>query len=185
MELVNARQQWTDVGSLTATVPEAERKFPNPPGWSNRKAFTYLLNNVELLHLNFKALERGRKLDVEMLNNILGQGRLQLADWGSVEEIRREREARIAARERIETLVADSNHDGVNRGTVYVRNLVVRATFHFAQYVDYRYSDPVYPDASPGRFQVMECLLPDCGKLFIRDRTKLLYCSDDCARKDQ
>ena len=71
-----------------------------------------------------------------------------------------------------------------SNSTRYVRATIQRSLYYFAQYVDYRYSDPLYPDSSPGRFQVMECLFEDCGGLFIRSPKTLLYSSDDCARKD-
>jgi hypothetical protein len=184
LDLLNTRRGWTDVGSLTATVPTRHRDFSDPPGWPARKAFIYLLNNVDMLQANLKSLEAGKPLDLLMLNNILAEGRLKLIDWGGVPGITRERDAREARDERIETLVADSVISGLNAGTAYVRNLVERSVYYFAQYVDYRYSDPVYPDSSPGRFQVMQCLLSDCGGLFVRTPKTLLYCSDDCARKD-
>ena len=53
------------------------------------------------------------------------------------------------------------------------------------QYVDYRFADPAYPDASPGKFQVKEWLKPGCGRLFVRTPEALLYCTDDCAREDR
>jgi hypothetical protein len=165
-------------------VPSPHRDFADPPGWPARKAFIYLLNNADMLRANLTALEAGRPLDLVMLNHLLSEGRLRLVDWGGVGGIARERAAREAGGERIETLVADSVVSGLNRGTAHVRNLVERSAFYFAQYVDYRYSDPVYPDSSPGRFQVMECLLADCGGLFVRSPKTPLYCSDDCARKD-
>ena len=85
---------------------------------------------------------------------------------------------------RLETLVAISRKNGVNTGTRFIQSTVERALFYFAQYVDYRFSDPAYPDASPGKFQVKTCLRSECGRLFIRTPETLLYCSDDCARAD-
>ena len=184
LDLLNARRGWKDVDSLTATVPSSQREFSTPPGWPARRAFIYLLNNVDMIRANLKNLEAGKPLDLVMLNNILSEGRLRLVDWGGIAGIGQEREAREAEGERIETLVADSVTSGQNPGTVYVRNLVERSVYYFAQYVDYRYSDPLYPDASPGRFKVMRCLLEECGGLFVRTPKTLLYCSDDCASKD-
>lgn len=184
LELLNARRGFRDVDSLTAMVPSAHRDFSDPPGWPTRKAFIYLLNNADMLRANLTALEAGKPLDLTMLNNILSEGRLRLIDWGGVAGIGRERTARAAKNDRIETLVADSVTAGLNRGTAWIRNLVERSVFYFAQYVDYRYSDPVYPDSSPGRFQVLQCLRDECGGLFVRSPETLLYCSDHCARKD-
>ena len=184
LDLLNARRGWTNVDSLTAVVPSSQRDFADPPGWPARKAFIYLLNNADMLRANLTALQAGKRLDLLMLNNILSEGRLRLEDWGGLEGIARERRAREEQGGRIESLVADSVGTGQNPGTAYVRNLVERSVFYFAQYVDYRYSDPMYPASSPGRFQVMECLLEDCGALFVRTPGNLLYCSDECARQD-
>ncbi len=184
LDLLNTRRGFKDVDSLTATVPSSQRDFSVPPGWPARKAFIYLLNNVDMIRANLKSLDAGKPLDLMMLNNILSEGRLRLVDWGGVAGIGRERDAREAEGERIETLVADSVASALNPGTIYVRNLVERSVYYFAQYVDYRYSDPLYPDASPGRFKVMQCLFDDCKGLFVRTPKTLLYCSDDCARKD-
>ena len=75
--------------------------------------------------------------------------------------------------------------DGLNPGTKFVRNTVERALYFFAMYVDYRFSDSAYPDASPGKFQVKECLWSGCRKLYMRTPETILYCSDDCARRDR
>jgi hypothetical protein len=120
-----------------------------------------------------------------MLNLVLSEGLLRLHDWGDLESIRARQRARARVGGRIETLLAVSRKDGLNRGTVFIRNAVERAVFYFAQYVDYRFADPAYPGASPGKFQVKECLKPGCGRLFVRTPETLLYCSDDCAREDR
>jgi hypothetical protein len=185
VELVNSRERWQDEQVLEDYVPARFRDFSDPPGWPARKAYNYLVNNVDVIRSNHRALEAGDRLDYDMLNNVLSDGVLRLVDWGSLEAIQGQQTARRRVGGRIETLVAVSRKDGLNPGTAFVRSSVERALFFFAQYIDYRFSDPAYPDASPGKFQVKECLRPGCGSLFIRTPRTLLYCSDDCARKDR
>lgn len=185
LELVNARRQWEDDSALVGYVPERHRDFESPRDWSRRRAFNYLVNNVDMLRSNHQALEAGRRLDYAMLNNILKEGELRLLEWGGLDSIRMQQQARARVGSRIETLVALSPKGGLNRGTVFIRNTVERAVFYFAQYVDYRFADPAYPGASPGKFQVKECLRPACRKLFVRTPETLLYCSDDCAERDR
>lgn len=185
LELVNARRQWEDDSALLGYVPERHREFDSPPAWSRRRAFNYLVNNVDMLRSNHQALEAGRRLDYGMLNNILKEGELRLLHWGGLDSIRMQQQARSRVGSRIETLVALSPKPGLNRGTVFIRNTVERAVFYFAQYVDYRFADAAYPGASPGKFQVKECLRPDCRKLFVRTPETLLYCSDECAESDR
>ena len=184
MSLVNDRPGWEDERVLIETVPAEFRDFGTPPGWPATKALNYLVNNVDALRAAHGALETGRPLDYDLLNNILSEGFLRLVDWGGLPEIRARREARERAGERIDTLQAVSRKAGLNPGTVYIRNTVERAFFYFAQYVDYRFSDDAYPDASPGMFQVKECLWTGCERLFVRTARSLLYCTDDCARSD-
>ena len=184
MELVNAQARWEDEAALEAYVPEKHRDFGVPPGWPLRKAYNYLVNNLDVIRTNHRALETGERLDYEMLNNILSEGALRLIDWGSLGNIRSQQAARSRVGGRIETLIAVSRKQGLNPGTIFLRNTLERAIHYFAMYVDYRFSDPSYPDATPGKFQVKQCLLSDCGKLFIRTPETLLYCSDECARGD-
>jgi hypothetical protein len=185
LELVNTAGEWSSERDLEEYVPEQHRDFCEPPGWSAARTHVYLLNNVDLIRANHRALEAGRRLDYDLLNNILSEGVLRLVDWGELSAIRTQQQARERVGSRIETLRAVSRKDGLNKGSVFVRNTVERALFFFAQYVDYRFSDAAYPDASPGKFQVKECLLTGCRRLFIRTPETLLYCSDDCARADR
>jgi len=185
MEMVNALPEWEDEKVLEDYVPEKHRDFSDPPGWTARKAFNFLVNNIDVIRLNHRSLEAGRRLDYDMLNNILGEGVLRLVDWGDLAAIRARQIARANVGGRLETLVAVSRKAGVNVGTAFIQSTVERALFYFAQYVDYRFSDPSYPDASPGKFQIKACLRDGCKKLFIRTPETLLYCSDDCARADR
>jgi hypothetical protein len=185
LELVNTAGVWRSERDLEEYVPSASRDFEDPPGWSLARTHTFLMNHLDMIRASHGSLEVGRRLDVDLLNNILSEGTLRLVDWGDLEGIRAQQRARARVGSRIETLVAVSRKDGLNRGSAFVRNTVERALFFFAQYVDYRYSDPAYPDASPGKFQVKECLRAGCGKLYIRTPETLLYCSDDCARADR
>ncbi|MHC4473196.1 MAG: hypothetical protein ACYTDY_01965 [Planctomycetota bacterium] len=183
--LVNSASAWRSEHELEEYVPEQNRDFSDPPGWTLDRTYTFLMNNVDLIRANHKALEGGKRLDYDLLNNILSEGTLRLVDWGDMEGIRAQQRSRDRVGSRIETLVAVSRKDGLNRGSVFVRNTVERALFYFSQYVDYRFSDTSYPDASPGKFQIKECLCSGCRKLFIRTPETLLYCSDDCARADR
>jgi hypothetical protein len=185
VELVNSREQWEDERILEEYVPERVRDFSDPPGWPARRAYNFLVNNVDVIRANHRALEVGGRLDYDMLNNVLSEGVLRLVDWGGLEAIRAQQASRGRVGGRIETLIAVSRKDGRNPGTRFLQSTVERALFFFAQYVDYRFSDPAYPDASPGKFQVKECLAPNCARLFIRTPQTLLYCSDDCARADR
>jgi len=185
MELVNALPQWDSSAALEDYVPEKHRDFTDPPGWTAKKAFNFLVNNVDVIRLNHQALETGKRLDYAMLNNVLSEGVLRLVDWGDLEAIRLRRIARTNVGGRLDTLMAVSRKEGVNPGTVFIQGTVERALFYFAQYVDYRFADPAYPDASPGKFQIKVCLMDGCGRLFIRTPETLLYCSDDCARADR
>jgi hypothetical protein len=87
LELVNARRQWENARILEEYVPVRHRDFSDPPGWSRRKAFNYLVNNVDLIRANHRALETGRRLDYDMLNNILSEGELRIADWGDLQSL--------------------------------------------------------------------------------------------------
>ncbi len=185
VQLVNTVAAWKDEEVLLAYVPERVRDFSVPPGWSLTRAFNYLLNNVDVVRTNHAALEAGRRLDYEMINHVLSAAVPRLIDWGDLEAIRARSGARARVGSRIETLVALSPKNGLNPGTVFVRNTVERAFFYFAMYADYRFSDPEYPGASPGKFQVKECLRSGCRKLFIRTPETILYCSEECARLDR
>jgi len=185
LELVNAREDWTDEHVLEEYVPARFRDFSDPPGWTVARAYNYLVNNVDVIRANHRALEVGERLDYEMLNHVLKDGVLRLVDWGDLESIRAQQRARARVGARIETLTAVSRKHWLNPGTTFVQGSLERAMFYFASYVDYRFSDPSYPDASPGKFQVKECLHPGCRNLYIRTPECLLYCSDDCARADR
>lgn len=185
MELVNALPAWRDETVLADYVPEKHRNFTDPPTFSVKRAFNYLTNNIDVIRLNHHALETGGRLDYDMLNNVLREGVLRLVDWGDADAMRDRRLARTNVGGRLDTLIAVSRKDGVNPGTAFIQSTVERALFYFAQYVDYRFADAAYPDASPGKFQIKICLAESCGKLFVRTPETLLYCSDECARADR
>lgn len=168
MDLVNAQAGVGDEEFLRTVLPAGVRRFADPPEWPRRRARTFLVNHVELIRANHRRLEAGDDLDLGMLNHALGDGALALRPKG-------------AAPAGLALLARD--RDG-NPGTVAVRDLVARALLAFAWYADYRLADPAYPDASPDRFQVRECLRPGCGRLFFRTPESPLYCSEECAGAD-
>lgn len=183
MDLVNAREGWSGPDAIEMAVPAPARDFSDPPGWPKERAWTYFVNNVDLIRANHAALEAGQKLDYDMLNVILADGVLALVDRGGVEGLRGHRESRETEK-RIETLTAVYGCRDHNPGTTFIRDTVQRVFFFFAKYVDYRVGDPAYPDATPGTFQIRECLGHECRKLFIRSPDTPIYCCDGCARSD-
>ena len=124
LTLVNDRPAFEDADVLAGIVPAGLRDFSTPPGWREKKALNYLVNNIDALRTGHAALEAGRALDYDILNNILSEGHLRLVDWGGPEEIRARRTERTDAGDRIETLLAVSRKAGLNPGSSCVGRLL-------------------------------------------------------------
>ena len=166
IDLLNRRRKADDDDLLDGIIPAEKRDFTDPPGWPRRKTVTYLGNHLDMLLAAYRAVEDGKPPDFAALNLLLADGECVLTPEGP------------------ETLVPRSRDRGGNPGSLSVRDLLARAAFFFAEYVDYRRADPAYPDASPDRFQVRECLRADCGRLFPRTPRQTIYCSEACAGRD-
>ncbi len=180
-DLVNLAISWQGDEDIARFIPERHRDFGSTANWSQRKAYAFLVNNLDILRSSHSRLEAGRRLEYELLNNILEGCRVRLFDWGdlaSIGDIRRSKDNRGA---RLETLQAIGERNGLNPGSAFVKSTVERAFFYFAKYVDYRLSDPAYPEASPKRFLVRACPNPECRRLFVRTPKSTEFCSPMCA----
>ncbi len=155
--LLNLQRTWqTDDGSVSF-IPPRHRDFENPPAWPMRKAQAYLLNNLELIRESYRRLEAGVQLDYALLNHGLEGLTLRLNPWDSISTLRAAARAKDDLGGRLETLQITSDANGLNPGTRYVRATIQRALYYFAQYVDYRLSDPAYPAVSSDLWCVREC----------------------------
>jgi len=181
MDLANLAVSWQDDEDIARFIPERHRDFESTPQWSRRKAFAFLVNNLDVLRNSHHRLETGRTLEYELLNNILSSCRVRLFDWGDVSAIGVIRKSKESRGGRLETLQAIGERDGLNPGSAFVKSTVERAFFYFAKYVDYRLDDPAYPDATPKRFQVRACPNPVCRRLFVRTPRSTDFCSPRCA----
>jgi len=154
--LLNLQRTWsTDEGSV-AFIPPRHRDFNTPPTWPMRKAQAYLLNNLELVRESYRRLEAGETLDYDLLNHGLNGLTLRLNPWDSMSALQAAARAKNELGGRLETLQITTDGSGLNRGTRYVRATVQRALYYFAQYVDYRLSDPEYPGVSSDLWCVRE-----------------------------
>lgn len=152
--LLNLQRTWaTDAAALTF-IPPRYRDFESRPDWTWPKAQAYLLNNLELIRDSYRRLEQGQPLEYDLINAVLGGLRLRLQPWTDGSELNRAAAAKVELGGRLEVLQATSEMKEQNRGTRYVRATVQRSFYYFAQYVDDRLSDPVYPKVSPGRAHV-------------------------------
>jgi hypothetical protein len=166
--LLNLHRSWTSDEGAQAFVPPRHRDFESRPDWPRAKAEAYLLNNLELLRESHERLEAGRLPDFEAVNLVLRDCALRLSAWPRVEDLRR---AALAKREmgvRLELLQATGDLETSNPGTRYIRATIQRAFYYFAQYVDHRLSDPLFPDASPGGWRVLHAE-DDSGNLVLSE----------------
>ena len=154
--LLNLQRAWAADEEALAVIPARQRDFTSAPDWPERKALAYLLNNLELIRENHRRLELGEPLEYDLLNAGLEPVRLRLFPWADLAERRRAAQARAELGGRLETLQATSSREGSNPGTRYIRATVERCHYYFAQYLDDRLADPLYPASSPGRWRVEE-----------------------------
>jgi len=180
-DLVNLAASWRGDDDITRFIPERHRDFSSTASWPQRKAYAFFVNNLDVLRSSHARLEAGRPLEYELLNNILEDCRVRLFDWGDVAAIGEIRTSKENRGGRLETLQAVGDRNGLNPGSAFVRSTVERAFFYFAKYVDYRLSDPAYPESSPKRFRVMACPDPKCRRLFVRTPKSTDFCSPSCA----
>jgi len=155
--LLNLQRTWADDDDAAlAVVPQRVRDFTSAPDWPQRKALVYLLNSIELVRASHRRLEAGEPLDYEALNTAMEGLHLRLHPWTDLAERKKAAEARQGYGGRLETLQVASSRDATNPGTRWVRATVERCLYYFAQYVDERLGDPLYPSCSPDRWRVVE-----------------------------
>jgi hypothetical protein len=154
--LLNLQRTWTTDATAEAFIPPRHRDFQSTADWPRQKALAYLLNNLELIRDSYQRLEAGEPLEYELLNHGLGDLRLRLQPWPNRTELNRAAAAKAELGGRLEILQVTPVMAGSNPGTRYIRATIQRSLYYFAQYVDDRLSDPLYPDVSPGRMHVRE-----------------------------
>jgi hypothetical protein len=154
--LLNLQRTWTSDEAAIAFIPPRFRDFASKPEWPQPKAQAYLLNNLELIRESYRRLEAGQPLDFDLLNHGLQNLRLRLQPWIDPRDLRRAARAKVELGGRLEVLQVTAPMDALNPGTRYIRATIQRSFYYFAQYVDHRLSDPLYPDVSPGRLHVRE-----------------------------
>jgi hypothetical protein len=154
--LLNLQRGWANDDAALTVIPVRSRDFTNPPDWPQKKALVYLLNALELVRVSHRRLEAGEPLDYEAINVVLEGLHLRLHPWTDLAERRRAADARQEYGGRLETLQVTSGRTGSNPGTRYVRATVERCLYYFAQYVDERLADPLYPGCSADRWRVLE-----------------------------
>ena len=142
VSLLNLQRAWADDEDAYSFLPPRHRDFEHPPEWPRKKAFAYLLNNLELIRETHRRLEAGEPIDVASLNHGLEGLRLRLHPWESVAAVRLAARAKSDFGGRLETLQVTTEPAGINPGTRYIRATVERSLSYFAQYVDHRLSDP-------------------------------------------
>lgn len=181
IDLVNAQDGWLTDESMLRVIPEDSREFGSVPEWPKPKALAYLNNNVSALRLNHARLEGGEPLDLDLLNAVLDGISLRVVDWRQRADFRELAVERWRRGERLVFLQPPAESEGWNRGTVHLRALVRRATFHFARYVDQRLADPAYPGATPGTLRVLRCSAPQCTTLVPCPAGRPQFCSERCS----
>lgn len=154
--LLNLQRTWADDDAAIGIIPPRHRDFSTPEAWPYRKAQAYLLNNLELLRTSYENLEAGNPLDYDLINHALSGLTLRLNPWPSVTDIKAAAQAKEEVGGRLETLQVTDNDEALNLGTRYIRATIQRSFYYFAQYVDYRFSDPAYPGVSPDRWCIKE-----------------------------
>ena len=87
LDLANLATSWKDDEDVARFIPERHRDFTSSPSWTRRKAFAFLVNNLDVLRNSLHRLETGRPLEYELLNNILSGCHVRLFDWGDVTAI--------------------------------------------------------------------------------------------------
>lgn len=154
--LLNLQRTWTTDEAAMAFIPPRFRDFSSKPDWPKGKAQAYLLNNLELIRESYRRLEAGEALDFDLLNNGLEDLRVRLQPWTDRRELQRAARAKIELGGRLEVLQVTTPMGAMNAGTRYVRATIQRSFYYFAQYVDHRLADPLYPGVTPGLLHVSE-----------------------------
>jgi hypothetical protein len=154
--LLNLQRTWGDDASAFAFLPPRHRDFESTPDWPQRKAFTFLLNHLELIRESHRRLEAGETLDWEALGLGLAPLRLHLHAWRGLGDVKAASRAKADVGGRLETLQVTSDVTGLNTGTRYIKATVERALYYFALYVDARLADPAYPGTSAHAWRVVE-----------------------------
>ena len=154
--LLNLQRTWSSDEAAIAFIPPRHRDFDSVPAWPWPRAQAYLLNNLELLRDNYRKLEAGEPLDYDELNHGLADLTLRLQPWPTLADLKRATAAKAELGSRLEVLQVTGSDTPLNAGTRYVRATIQRAFYYFAQYVDARLGDPLYPDLSPGRMHVRQ-----------------------------
>lgn len=154
--LLNLQRTWSTDQSAEAFIPPRHRDFQSLAEWPRQKALAYLLNNLELIRDSYRRLEAGKPLEYESLNHGLEKLQLRLQPWTNPTELKHAAVAKSELGGRLELLQVTGQMGQVNAGTRYIRATIQRSLYYFAQYVDDRLSDPLYPDVSPGRLHVRE-----------------------------
>lgn len=152
--LLNLQRTWTSDEAAMAFIPPRFRDFTSKPDWPQAKAQAYLLNNLELIRESYRRLEAGQALDFDLLNHGLLDLQLRLQPWTDPTDLRRAARAKAELGGRLEVLQVTADLDELNPGTRYIRATIQRSFYYFAQYVDHRLSDPLYPGLTPGRMRV-------------------------------
>lgn len=152
--LLNLQRTWTDEAQALSFIPPRHRDFDSAEQWPKRKAEAYLLNNLELIRHSWERLEAGEPLDFDALNVGLRDVRLTLQPWNNLSALRDAARSKRDIGGRLESLQLVPPADVLNPGSRYIRSTIQRALYYFAQYVDYRLSDPEYPEIGPGRAHV-------------------------------
>jgi hypothetical protein len=154
--LLNLQRTWTTDDAAMAFIPPRFRDFTSKPDWPKAKAQAFLLNNLELIRESYRKLEAGEALDFDLLNHGLADLQLRLQPWTNREELKRASRAKTELGGRLEVLQVTPSMDAMNAGTRYVRATIQRSFYYFAQYVDHRLADPLYPGVTPGFVHVRE-----------------------------
>ncbi|MCB9902243.1 MAG: hypothetical protein R3F05_20770 [Planctomycetota bacterium] len=152
--LLNLQRTWSSDQQALAFIPPRHRDFENGADWPRAKAQAYLLNNLELLRETYEQLEAGEMPDLDLVNHVLGDLRLELRTFPDRAATTSAARAKADVGGRLEVLQVRSDLAGLNPGTRYVKGTMQRAFYYFAQYVDERLSDPAYPAPSPDRWHV-------------------------------
>jgi hypothetical protein len=154
--LLNLQRTWTTDETAMAFIPPRFRDFTSKPDWPRAKAQAFLLNNLELIRESFRRLEAGEALDFDLLNHGLADLELRLQPWTNREDLKRASRAKTELGGRLEVLQVTPSMEAMNAGTRYVRATIQRSFYYFAQYVDHRLADPLYPGVTPGFVHVRE-----------------------------
>ena len=152
--LLNLQRTWTTDRAALSFIPPRHRDFTSRADWPQDRAQAFLLNNLELLRESHALLEGGQALEFDLINHVLEGLTLHLQPWPNTEEVQRAAQAKAELGGRLEVLQARASNDEMNPGTRYIRSTVQRAFYYFAQYIDDRLSDPMYPEVSPQRWHV-------------------------------